>query len=94
MTEEKHIPKENILEIERFYEQPPDAISFFSDMAQVIHTGNEILLQFYENIPGPPGKDGHVKQARTLLRATVTLTIPHAQNLGKLLTERAIEVKK
>lgn len=52
MAVEKHV------QIERFYEHPPDAISFFSDIAQVINTGNEILLQFYETIPGPPGVEG------------------------------------
>jgi len=90
MPDEKQPPKENVLQIERIFEQPPDAISFYSDMAQVVHTGTEIVLQFYEAIPGPPyGPTGHITKVRTRLRATVTLSFSHAHNLGKLLLEKS-----
>ena len=74
--------------LERSFEQPSDAISFYSDLAQVIHTGNEMLLQFYETIPGPPAIDGKITKVTTRLRATITISIPHSQNIGKLLIEK------
>ncbi len=80
------------LQTERFFEQLPDAISFFSDFAQIAHTGNEVVMQFYETIPGPPGPDGKIKSVRTRLKATITIGLTHAQIIGKLLTEKA-EVK-
>jgi len=80
------------IQAERFFEQPPDAISFFSDLAQVAHTGNEIVLQFYETIPGPPGPEGRITKVRSRLRATITVGLTHAQTIGKLLTEKG-EVK-
>jgi hypothetical protein len=52
MSEEAKTPKE--IQIQRIFEQPPDAISFYSDMAQILSTGNEVIIQFYEAIPGPP----------------------------------------
>ena len=87
MNEKKGVP------IERFFEQSPDAISFFFDFAQVAHTGNEMVIQFYETIPGPPGVEGHIAKVRTRLRATITIGLAHAQTLGKLLTEK-VEVKQ
>ncbi|MCX5885968.1 MAG: hypothetical protein NT096_08690 [Proteobacteria bacterium] len=87
MNEIKGVP------VERFFEQPPDAISFFSDFAQVAHTGNEIVMQFYETIPGPPGHEGNITKVRTRLRATITIGLTHAQNIGRLITEKA-EVKQ
>jgi hypothetical protein len=80
------------LQTERFFEQLPDAISFFSDFAQIAHTGNEVVIQFYETIPGPPGPEGHITRVRTRLKATITIGLAHAQTIGKLLTEKA-EVK-
>ena len=94
MAEEKQIPKEGIVELERFFEQPLDAISFYADYGQVLHTGNEIIMQFYETIPGPPGPGGHVKNVRSRLRATITVSLSHARNIGKLLVEKAKEVEK
>lgn len=81
------------VQIERFFEQPPDAISFFSDFAQVAHTGNEMVIQFYETIPGPPGLEGHITKVKTRLRATIIVGLAHAQTIGKLLTEKSAEVK-
>ncbi|MCR4321413.1 MAG: DUF3467 domain-containing protein [Candidatus Brocadiaceae bacterium] len=96
MAEEKKIISGSPAMVERFFEQPPDAISCYSDFAQVMHTGNEILLQFYETIPGPPVPGGNIGKVRSRLRATITISVAHAQNIGKLLTERAVafEVKK
>ncbi len=83
------------VQIERFFEQPADAISFFSDFAQVAHTGNEIVIQFYETIPGPPGIEGSMTKVRTRLRATITIGLTHSNVIGKLLLEKgeAKEVK-
>jgi hypothetical protein len=80
--------------VERFFEQPPDAISFFSDFAQIIHTGNEIVIQFYESIPGPPGIDGQIKKVITHLRASITVGLAHSQTIGRLLIEKGKEVVK
>ncbi len=71
-------------DLPRLFEQPPDAISFYSDMAQVSSTGQEVLLQFYETIPGPPGPDG-ITQVRSRLRATVIISLAHAANLERSL---------
>ncbi len=86
MAQEVKTTKE--VHIERIFEQPPDAVSFYCDMGQVLFTGSEIVLQFYEVIPGPPGPGGEITKVRSRLRATVTLSKPHARNIGKLLLER------
>ena len=90
MSEEQKKQKE--IQIQRVYEQPPDAVSFYCDMTQILSTGNEIILQFYETIPGPPGPEGQITQVRTRLKATITIGLTHAQTIGKLLTEKG-EVK-
>ncbi len=72
------------LTLSRLFEQPPDAISFYSDLVQISNTGQEVLLQFYETIPGPPGPDG-ITQVRSRLRATVIISQGHAANLERLL---------
>jgi hypothetical protein len=92
MIEEKETLKE--IQVPRFYEQPPDAISFFSDIAQILYTGNEIVLQFYETIPAPPDSKGAINNVRSRLRATITVSTPHAHNIGKLLLEKFEEAKK
>jgi hypothetical protein len=92
MAEEKEIPKE--IQVVRLFEQPPDAISFYADLGQVLHTGNEIVIQFYETIPGPPDPAGIIKNVRSRLRATITLSPPHARNIGKLLVEKTKELEK
>jgi len=91
MAEEKKIISGSPAMVERFF-----AISCYSDFAQVMHTGNEILLQFYETIPGTPVLGGNIGKVRSRLRATITISVAHAQNIGKLLIERAVafEVKK
>lgn len=76
---------------QRIFEQPPDAISLYSDMAQVLRTPNEIVFQFYETIPGPPGADATITLVRTRLRATITVSIPHAANIGEILRTRTQE---
>lgn len=86
MAEKKETPKEK--QIQRIFEQPPDAISFYCEMGQVIGTKNEIILQFYDSIPGPPGPSGLPMNLRTRLRATIILSHPHARNIGKLLMEK------
>jgi hypothetical protein len=93
MVEEKETPKTPI-QIARLFEQPPDAISFYTDFGQVISSGNEITLQFYETIPGPPDPAGNIKSVRSRLRATITLGVPHAHNIGKLLVEKTEELQK
>jgi hypothetical protein len=84
--------EKKVIQTERFFEQLPDAISFFTDFAQIAHTGNEIVIQFYETIPGPPGPEGHITKVRTRLRATITIGVAHAKTIGKLLIEKG-EVK-
>jgi len=92
MSEEEKIPKG--IQVQRIFEQPPDAISFYCDMAQIVSSGNEIIMQFYEAIPGPPVSGGQITHMRTRLRSTVTVSFSHARNIGKLLIERTPEEKK
>lgn len=94
MAEEKQKQKEKPVTAERIYEQPPDAISFYSEIGQVFATENEVVLQFYETIPGPPGPGGRITTARSRLKATVTLSLKHAANMGKLLTQKTKEKQK
>ena len=75
-------------QITRVFEQPADALSFYSDYAQVIGTENEIVLQFYETIPGAPGPSGALQMVRSRLRANVVIGKNHALNIGRLLLER------
>lgn len=78
-----------VASINRVFEQPPDAVSFFAEYAQILGTGQEVTLQFYENIPGPPGPGGKVQVVRSRLRATVVVSLQHAANIGRLLVEHA-----
>ena len=73
-------------QLQRIFKQPADAISFYSDFAHILGTGNEMSLQFYETIPGPPGPEG-VQTAQTRLRATVMLSHALARRIGNLLLE-------
>jgi len=93
MAEIKDAPKQAPFEAERLFEQPHEAISFYSDYAQVIHTGPEVVVQFYETIPGNPVPLGQIPKVTTRLRATIMLSVPHAKNLGTLLMERIGEIK-
>lgn len=94
MPKEKQKKKEALATMERVFEQPPDSISFYCEMGQVFATENEIVLQFYETIPGSPNPEGKITKVRTRLRATVTLSIPHAVNIGKTLVQKTKEHKK
>jgi len=76
--------------VPRVFELPNDSISFYSDYARVLGTAEEIILQFYDTIPEAP-EEGIVPRARTRLRATITLSYPHAQRIGELLLKRAGE---
>ena len=81
-------PSERGLQVSRIYEQPPEALSFYSDFAQIVGTGHEVVLQFYETIPGPPGPGGQIQMVRTRLRATITVSMAHASNIGNLLLKQ------
>ncbi len=48
------------IQVNRIYEQGPDSVSFYSDVAQIVNTGHEVVLQFYETIPGAPGPDSKI----------------------------------
>ena len=75
-------------QVARLFEQPADAVSFFSDYAQIVGTGQEVTLQFYETIPGAPGPDGQIQMVRTRLRTTIVVSHQHALNIGSLLLQR------
>ena len=92
MVEEKKTPDE--IQVPRFYEQPPDAVSFYSDIAQILYSGYEVVLQFYETIPSPPDSEGAIKNVTSRLRATITVSTSHALNIAKLLLEKLGEGKK
>jgi hypothetical protein len=94
MSEEKETPKEPMMQVARLFEQPSDATSFYADYGQVMHTGNEIIVQFYETIPGPPDPGGSIRNVRSRLRATIILSPSHARNIGKLLVERTQQIEK
>jgi hypothetical protein len=73
----------------RLFEQPADAPSFYAENAQILSTGNEVIIQFYELVPGPPTPpEGQIKQVRSRLRATVTVSVKHAANIGELLLKQ------
>ena len=76
------------IQVNRIYEQGPDSVSFYSDVAQIVNTGHEVVLQFYETIPGAPGPDSKIKVAKTRLRATITISAEHASNIGNLLLKQ------
>lgn len=63
-----------------------DAISFYSDYIQVIAPKEEIILNVYETIPGPPSPSGGIESAESRLRATIVMSKARAQRLGELLT--------
>jgi len=88
MPEKKQKPKEDTTGMERVFEQPPDSISFYCELGQVLATENEVVVQFYETIPGAPGLKGNIEKVKTRLRATITLSYPHAANIGKLLAKK------
>ena len=73
------------MQIGRVFEQSDTAMSCYSDVAQVIGTGNEVVLQFYESIPGAPGPGGNIQMVKSRLRATIVISPAHARNIGNLL---------
>jgi len=73
--------------VNRLFEQPSDAMTCYADFAQVLATGSEVVLQFYETIPGPPGQGGAVTTVRSRLRATVIVSPQHAVTLARLLQQ-------
>ncbi len=79
------------VQLRREFEQPADAISFYCDFTQIIGAANEILVQFYETIPGPPGADGQAQTVKTRLRATVMVSRPQAERIGQLLLKQVQE---
>ena len=78
----------------RLFEQPPDAISLYSDVAQVLGTEHEVFLQFYETIPEAPGAEGRVTEVTSRLRVTVVLSPTHALRLGKSLLGKLEETEQ
>ena len=78
-------------QIRRVFEQPLDALSTYSDLTQIVGTANEIILQFYESIPGIPGQSGGPEEMTTRLKATIVMSMAHAAILCKLLMERIPE---
>ena len=80
---------ESGIQVTRVYEQPPDAISLYAEVAQIIATGHEVVLQFYETIPGSPGAGGQIQMVRSRLRATITVSMTHAANIGRLLLQHS-----
>ncbi len=94
MTEETSTKKEVPANIERTFEQHPDAISFYSDLGQVFATDHEVVLQLYETIPGIPEPGGKVSKVKTRLRATITFSHPHAIIIGDVLSKKALASKK
>ncbi len=94
MTEKTQIIKKVPVQIERIFEQSPDAISFYCDLGQVFATDNEVMLQLYETIPGAPEPGGKIEKVRTRLRATITLSHPHAIIIGNVLAKKAKAAKK
>jgi len=67
--------------VERPYEQPPDAVSCYADMTQMVRTSNEVIMQFYEAIPGVPKGPAGPEVVRMILRATITLNVDHARRI-------------
>ncbi len=80
--------------VTRLFEQGPEAVSFYSDFSQIINTGSEIVFQFYETIPGPPGPNGLIPNVRTRLRATIQFSSAHALNLANNILNQAKQPPK
>ena len=89
MADEPKIQVRGGATVTRLFEQPTDSITCYSDFAQVLATGSEIILQFYETIPGPPGIGGTVTTVRSRLRATVIMSPQHAATIARLLPQQA-----
>jgi hypothetical protein len=74
------------VDVQRQFEQPADAMSCHSDYAQIVLTETgEVVIQFYEPLPGPPPASGTAPIMRTRLRATIFLNKEHATKIGNSL---------
>lgn len=77
--------------LERRFDQPEDAVSFYCENASLTSTGTEVFLQLYETIPGvPKGPESRVDSVRSILRATVVLSPGQAKSVGELLLKHAM----
>ncbi len=88
MAEESKMETRSGVAVQRIFEQPADAQTCYADFAQIVATGAEVILQFYETIPGTPGVGGKVTMARSRLRSTVITSPQHAANIARLILER------
>jgi hypothetical protein len=81
--------------LERVFEQPPDAVVCYSDLVQMTGSEHEIVIQFYESIPGPPQQpSGGPANVKSRLRASVIVSREHAAKIGNgLLQASATSVK-
>lgn len=74
---------EKIRGFQREYETAPDHVSTFADHINVT-TANEIVtVSFYNTVPSHP--DASPMRGITTRRATVALTIKHAEKLAEIL---------
>ena len=77
-------------QVKRTFAQTPDFVSFYSDYTQVVGTGHEVMVQFYETIPGlPTGDAKSVRDVATRLRASITVSPKQAANIGELLIKQS-----
>ena len=75
----------------RVFEQPLDAISIYAEYVQVLGTENEVVIQFYDIVPGIPSVSEGVSEAkeiRTILRANVVMSPRLAERLTNILRNR------
>jgi hypothetical protein len=77
------------MQVTRVFEQPDDAVTLYADFAQVLGTGSEVIVQFYETIPDVPGPTGQIQSVRSRLRATVIVAPAHAHSIARLLDQHA-----
>jgi len=89
-------PPEGAQVINRIFEQPPDAVSFYSDVAQVLGTGLEVVMQFYETIPGTPGPGGKIASSAESVGASdgvYTVQLAEIQHLTLLGSDRRFRTR-
>jgi hypothetical protein len=77
------------MQVTRVFEQPDNAVTLYADFAQVLGTGSEVIVQFYETIPDVPGPTGQIQSVRSRLRATVIVAPAHAHSIARLLDQHA-----
>ena len=86
---DSHSPHPQGMQVTRTFEQPQDAVTAYADFAQILGTGSEVILQFYETIPDVPGPTGQIQSVRSRLRATVIVSPGHARSIASLLEQHA-----